>query len=231
MVVASSTVYTDGDETYDDLLLPLIKDALSSGELNGVHPAIMNATYVERMEDAAPESEGIGKTGLIIACAGVAAFALVALVIVAVAWRKKKFRSVTAEADAAPSPPLPHFIVTPIQKTARLPTDASVGRMSIDVERRAPSPPVSHFSVTPIQKTKRSPTGDASAGMDSKVDDVERPAFTLDMKDEDKSPTDFTESKTDNIEDDTEGSTGGSTNELNSRTNENVKKVSWEDLL
>jgi hypothetical protein len=41
-------VYTNGNETYDDLLLPIINELMDEGVLNDVHPNIVNITFVNQ---------------------------------------------------------------------------------------------------------------------------------------------------------------------------------------
>lgn len=107
-------VYTDGDETFNGLLLPLIKGAMNKGLLNDIHPAIVNVAYLEEEAQGAEsvsESGGIDNTALIIAVSVGATAFLVGVVVLAVVaskfWRKKKLQSVVAAPFAGTSPGSP----------------------------------------------------------------------------------------------------------------------------
>jgi hypothetical protein len=47
VINTSMIVYTNGNETYDDLLLPIINESMDEGVLNDVHPNIVNITFCE----------------------------------------------------------------------------------------------------------------------------------------------------------------------------------------
>lgn len=89
VIDASMLIFTDGNETYDELLLPIVKEYMDSGSLNDLHPAIVNVTFKnETQSDPAPSqtSSGIENPGLF-AILGVFVAAVIVGVVV---WRKKK---------------------------------------------------------------------------------------------------------------------------------------------
>lgn len=70
LIDASMLVYTDGvNETYDDLLLPIMKEYMDSGRFNDLHPAIVNVTFVNETQlndesTTTESSSGIQNPGL-----------------------------------------------------------------------------------------------------------------------------------------------------------------------
>lgn len=91
VITANMLVYTDGNETYDDVLLPVVKEYMDNGQLNDVHPAIVNTTFVNQTEDSGDGSSTSSSGGI----QNPAWFALlgvgiVAIVVGYVVWKKKK---------------------------------------------------------------------------------------------------------------------------------------------
>ena len=98
---ASMTIFSNGNETYDNLLLPIIKEEMDNGKYNDLHPAIINVTYLNLTGSSNSNgsidgdvsttggSSGIQNPGLF-AILGVA---VVVLVLGFVWWKKKKDHS------------------------------------------------------------------------------------------------------------------------------------------
>jgi hypothetical protein len=106
VINANMIVYTNGNETYDDLLLPIIKESTEEGALNNVHPAIVNITFVNQTASGGNlASSGGSSSGI----QNPAWFALIGIGVVAivagfVVWknRKEKQASGSQIAEVAP---------------------------------------------------------------------------------------------------------------------------------
>lgn len=160
VVVASIMVYTDGDETYDELVTPIIKGSLHSGQMNDVHPAIVNVAYLDQPGDtnntSAPENGDVDNTGLIIAvCVGATAFLVGVVIIIVVAsrfWRKKRLaQSVTATDAASPTEgrdieKLPSSVYVTRDRLRSVLSNGPSVDDDMDVQ---PTPPVRNWSLEP----------------------------------------------------------------------------------
>jgi hypothetical protein len=106
VINANMIVYTNRNETYDDLLLPIIKESTEEGALNNVHPAIVNITFVNQTASGGNlASSGGSSSGI----QNPAWFALIGIGVVAivagfVVWknRKEKQASGSQIAEVAP---------------------------------------------------------------------------------------------------------------------------------
>lgn len=103
------TVYTNGDENYDDALMPMIQDTLDSGHLTDTSPAIVKVAYITgetRTSSPSAESSGLDDTTkrFVAASVGAAALIVVIVALIVTKIRRKKLQSVTAAVanDAAP---------------------------------------------------------------------------------------------------------------------------------
>lgn len=85
-------VYTDGvNETFDEILLPVVKEYLDGGLASDVHPAIVNTTFVNQTESSGDDESNTSSSGIHnpawFALLGVG---IVAVIIGYVVWKKKK---------------------------------------------------------------------------------------------------------------------------------------------
>ena len=91
VINANMLVYTNGNETYDDALLPIIKESMDNGAFNDLNSAIINTTFVNQTESSGDEASGSNSSGI----QNPAWFALVGVAVVAVVvgfvvWKKRK---------------------------------------------------------------------------------------------------------------------------------------------
>ena len=105
VIDANMMVYTNGNETYDDLLLPIIKESMDGGAFNDVHPAIVNITFVNQTASGDVASTTSSSGGI----QNPAWFALIGVGVVAIVagfviLKKRKEKQATGPdtAEAAP---------------------------------------------------------------------------------------------------------------------------------
>jgi hypothetical protein len=47
--IDNMVIYTNGDEDYAELVHPLLKEAITSGQFNSAHPAIVRTTFLDQL--------------------------------------------------------------------------------------------------------------------------------------------------------------------------------------
>jgi len=109
VIDASMVVYTNGNETYDDLLLPILKEYMDSGRFNDLHPAIVNVTFLNQTEESNDDDGRTTTTGpsgiqnpALFAIIGVA---VVIAVIGYVIYKKKKDKRSVGTSEAGEAAP------------------------------------------------------------------------------------------------------------------------------
>lgn len=105
VINATMLVFTDGNETYNDLLLPVVKEYIDSGRLKDAHPAVINAAYVtEAQNRAAPSTSETAEDKLSPVWFGVlgavVGFGLMVIVVFVIWKRRKGRRSIDDVSDA-----------------------------------------------------------------------------------------------------------------------------------
>lgn len=106
VINADILVYTNGNETYDGVLLPIIKESMDSGAFIDVHPAIVNTIFVNQSESEGDQVSSSSSSGI----QNPAWFALVGVAVVAVVvgfvlWKKRKEKKQPAGFEIAEAAP------------------------------------------------------------------------------------------------------------------------------